>query len=156
MSRKDEEVGDLKSYQARQGLQYVQQEPKFIQEFMQRAGMNPAQATRQARDQEPDYDDEMPMMVDSEGNVLTDFPAPTPTKPTGSVEDEGEGDLAFLEASLKEFEHEALDPSEVPQQPSHKRGRTSASGLQVRSSPKVAENNARLLSFTMEDEEDES
>lgn len=155
MSRKDDDAGDLKSYQARQGLQYVQEKPKFIQDFMQRAGMSPAQQSRQVKDHEPDYDDEMPMMVDSEGNVLTDFPTPTPTKPAGSHVEDEDGDLAYLEASMKEFEHEALDPSEVPQQPSQKRGRTTAPGLQVRSSPKVATNNSRLLSFTMDDEEEE-
>jgi hypothetical protein len=161
MSREGEHENDLKSYQARQGLVYVQEKPKFIQDFMQRAGMNPSGRTntRHTGDQEPDYDDEMPMMVDSEGNQLSDFPAPTPTKPAGSqlvMEENSRGDLEFLEASLKEFEHEALDPSEVPQQPSQKRGKTFAPSLQVRSSPKVAINNSRLLSFSLDDEEEES
>jgi len=160
------------SYQARQGIQYQAGErPKFIQDFMQRTGMAPNKVedsmNSRPTDVDVEWEDEMPVMVDSEGNMMehVHLPVsgrtvsePAPLKPVELDEDEQA--LAFLEESVREFEHEAMHPSEVTQQPASKRGRTAfrAAGgsLAVRERPKVSSvRDSRLLSFAMEDEEEE-
>lgn len=148
---------DFKSYQARRGLQYVQEKPKFIQDFMVQAGVSPSNPRREERPDEPDYDDELPVMVDSDGNILTDQPTPVVAKKQQQHEElpleEIDAEEDYLQEALKEFEYEALDASEIVQQPTSKRTRTGAP-LAVRDRPKTSSKDSRLLSFTMEDEED--
>ncbi len=115
---------------------------------MRQTGMEPRSTPN--RDV-PQFDDEMPVMVDSEGNILSDYPEAK--EPKCNLDEEA--DIEFIEESIKEFEHEAVHPSEITQQPTSKRKKMSpVSPLAVRTSPKVAVQNRTLLSFSMEDEEE--
>lgn len=155
---------DFKSYQSRQGLQYQADRPKFIQDLLDAQQGKPQKPTR--RPQEDD-DDEMPLMVDSEGNVLTDEPG-TPVnqrlssyqaspllKQNQTVESDVDDDEEGMELVMEEFQYEALDPEEVTKQPSAKRTRPVTLQTTVRSQPKSGLNNSRLLSFTLDDDEEE-
>lgn len=115
----------------------------------------------------------MPLMVDSEGNVLTDVPdtphhsahrpssyqasplakAKQPQNVYNDDDDDGEEEDG-LELVMQDFAYEALDPDEVTRQPSAKRTRPAVQTA-VRSQPKTGLNNSRLLSFAMDDDEDE-
>lgn len=141
---------ELKSYQARQGLQFVSEKPRFIQDLLQRTGMANTTPRPERTRPDGDLDDEMPVMVDSDGNVLSDYPvgpspaaARTGTAPAVDLDEED-----FYEEALREFSHEAIEESEKVQQPTSKRPRPS---LAVRGQPKAV-SNTRLLSFTLEDE----
>lgn len=151
----------LKSYQARQGLEFVKERPRFIQDFMQRSGVPTADGSSPSRHpaaapDRPEWEDELPVVVDSDGNVLADLPP----EPRPAIENEDEQELAYLEETFKEFEHQALHPSEITQEPRGKRGRTAGpSGpATVRERPRLPQSGARnasLLSFAQDEDEDE-
>jgi hypothetical protein len=116
----------------------------------------------------------MPLMVDSEGNVLTDVPdtphhshhrpssyqasplskPKQPQKLYTDDDDDGEEEEDGLELVMQDFAYEALDPDEVTRQPSAKRTRPVVQTA-VRSQPKTGLNNSRLLSFAMDDDDDD-
>lgn len=147
----------LKSYQARQGLEFVKERPRFIQDFMQRSGVpvdgGKTESQSLPASERPEWEDEMPVVVDSDGNILADLPAdPVPVK-------DDDREAAFIEETFKEFEHEALHPSEITQEPKQKRGRPTAptGPTLVRDRPKLPASGAKnssLLSFANDEDEE--
>lgn len=144
---------DFRSYQARQGLQYVQEKPKFIQDFMTKTGITASGTKERPRieKERPDFDDEVPVMVDSEGNMLHDEDFESAIKETDLGNDQG-GEEAYILAALEEFKDQTIDPSEIVQEPTQKRSKKS--GIEVRDRPKISTTDKRLLSFAFDEEED--